>query len=185
MFLFVFQASNWNEDVIAKATVFIAVVTALYFLATVLLWLATRQSVLITKRSFEATYRPFIGVIGVNRVIIEKPPQLRLIVHFRNAGNVPANDVKISLKVVADGIILPDKIKEEVESLIMIPDDKQVEIAVIDDPKHYKAAVNATNLSLLFKCTYKGVTQKEYIYDQKITYNKEHGSFSGVKGIAT
>lgn len=182
MFLFLLQSADqtisWGDNVIAWATIVIAVSTVVSVIATILLWLTT-------KHAFEASHRPFLGIMGISWQTSTEPQRVVFNIGIQNAGSVPANDVQTSLRIVVDGIILPTDAVEEEETTIIIPSSSQTIVETIDDPKHCQAIVNATRLALLFKCTYKGVGKKKYVYEQKIAYNKERNSFGGVKGNAT
>lgn len=178
-------ASAWNEEVIAKATITIAVINGLYLLANVLLWLTTRASVKLARQAFEATHRPFIGVVIGGREVSDNPPRIKIWLKLKNAGSAPANDVRMSFKVVADGNVIPTQLKEVTPSTIIIPGAVVTEYVNITDPKHYQSVLDARILSLLFECTYKGVTPKERVYKQKLNYDKEHDAFEGVEGTAT
>jgi hypothetical protein len=175
------NVSQADSSIIATATVIIAIATVIYVAAALLLWWTTKQSVDITRQAFEAAHRPYIGATVAKRAELTSPERIELSVTFINAGTVSAHDVKSSLLIIIDGNFLQRAAKEEEGNLVVLPSQSTDQIAVIHEAQDLAAVRGASSLSLLFKCTYKGPTEKEYSYQQKYTYHRISGHFDRVK----
>ena len=192
---------NWNDEVITKATIVIAAATVLALVANVLLWLTTRRSTNLTRDMFEAGHRPYVGVTGVEMYDPDKdeddedetsededddPPKMIIFaVEYGNVGTVPAHNVHPTMTIVVDGVVLPEDVREEEDILFVLPGGKQYLQDVIDDPKQLKSVMGAKVLSVIFKCTYEGLTNKQYRYEVKVTYEEKHGDFRIVRATST
>lgn len=197
MLLFLLQDAKpaWYADPMVTATVVVALATVVNVAATLLLWLTTRRQVNITRDMFEASHRPYVGVIKIQRFDFPEPEEddedvkpLEYIVFqivYKNVGSVPAHSFQPYARVVVDGTMLPIVEAEEEAFAVLLPGIDQFSQVKVDDPKEVKQIENAATLSLIVKCTYKGVAGKEYSYEKKATYEKKLDDFTIKKVTAT
>jgi hypothetical protein len=184
MLLALLQVTNtsvvWYKDPLTVATIVIAVATVAYFISTMLLWRETRDSVRITRDMFEASHRPYIGLTAISHTISDE--KATFTVRYKNAGSVPARDFKVGVQVVANGIVVPQGAREEEDISVIPPGLEQFDIATITGPNELKAVKDAHTLAILFKCSYKGMTDKEYCYTDKLVHYGA-GTWSSTKAV--
>jgi archaellum component FlaG (FlaF/FlaG flagellin family) len=183
---------HWYHDPLAVAT---TVATIVIGLATVVslwissrMWKVTRKYTEITKDIFEASSRPYVGVTKLSMTPKEAGfdplPVFEFDVTYKNVGSVPALEVRRSVTVMVDGKALPPITPEESPAVLM-PESEMSALIYYNDPQHFKAIESANELTLIFSCTYRGVTEKEYRYEQKAAYDPAHNKFYVVKAKAT
>jgi hypothetical protein len=102
-------------------------------------------------------------------------------VHLRNVGQVPARDFKGKVTVIADGVILPTDAVEEEKFAVAFPGVSHIASSGTSNKQEYERISNASTLSLIFNCSYKGATDKEYRSEAKTTYSKKTKLFSIVR----
>jgi hypothetical protein len=153
--LILIQATTapWYQDPITVATWVIAVATVLYFATTVGL-------LLLTKRMFEASHRPYLGASSVAMTKTPGPPPLILFeIPVNNFGTLPAKDFTHEVNIVADGVLIPNVVREIEPVTVVMPTSPLRLTMSIDDPREYQAVDSAGILSVVIKCRYKGVQQ--------------------------
>lgn len=175
--------ASWADDVIAKATIVIAAATVLSLITTSLLWLTTRRSTNLTRDMFEAAHRPYIVVSSVELKESDPPGQsIGFEFEIDNVGSIPARDFTSDFKVSVDGtFLLMQEVEEDFPVVIYPTHPLTLGGPSTDDPREIKQIKEAANLSLIVKCSYKGVTKQTYTYEEKFTYDKSDGDFNTVR----
>lgn len=188
MISFALLQSDPNTRIITVATVVTAVATSVYVVATILLWLKTKESVEVTRRMFETSQRPYVAALNAGRIDLNTDTEHERInfhINSTNAGGVFAHDVQTSLTLIVDGVVLPNVTKEETQTSLLLPNQPIATVLSVHENHELKRVKSAASLSLLFKCTYKGASEKEYCSEQRYTYNKLANSFVPIKASAT
>jgi hypothetical protein len=179
----------------------VAIATVVNVIATLLLWLTTKESVNVTKEMFEASHRPYVhiseiemrgpddddddGDLGDEADDPALRKELCFNVVFNNVGSVPAHDVVANMQLVVDGLIMPNIELEDKPIAVLFPNEEKYTTIVADDPKDIEQIQKAKALSLIIKCTYKGVAEKQYSYEEKAIYDEDDGEFGSFKVFTT
>jgi hypothetical protein len=181
-----FGNSNQHDQTIAIATIVIAVANVVYIVTAIMLWRATKDQVTITRRIFEESNRPRVGTTGAKRADLYSPElEIRFVVAYVNAGSVSAHDVKTSLDIAVDGVLWPEDVREEEVNQVLLSNIPRECVRVFQETTKVDSINNASTLSLIFRCTYKGTSDQGYACEEKYTFNKAQREFTVAKGIAT
>ncbi|HEV2706001.1 MAG TPA: hypothetical protein VGV59_08750 [Pyrinomonadaceae bacterium] len=86
---------KWYQDPMTLATVVVAVAAVLNLLASFLMWKATANSARTARDIFEATYRPRVGIVGVQTSLDPHGEKVKLNVTLKNYGSLPAAHLKL------------------------------------------------------------------------------------------
>jgi hypothetical protein len=204
MLLFLLQETKaWYNDPLAiattAATVVIALATIVGIAISAKLWKVTseytqaakeytqvtKEYTRITKDIFEAAHRPYVGVVGISKLDKEDDPSAFFArLRYRNFGSVPALNVSANISFLIDGTdIYPPKKAEVV--FTMNPSVEKFGWFDINDSKTLLAIATAKQVVIHFSCTYKGLTDKTYSFEEDIEYNRRDQGFYVIHSNAT
>ena len=209
MLLFLMQANNspvvWYQDPITVATIIIALtaigsaviserlrrVTAEYVQATKEMLNATQATMELTKDNlritrdiYEAAHRPYVGVFEVNHGFQQNNTALLIELKYKNIGSVPAVELKATIIFAVDGTPIPDS-NPAIDSVGVILPEQMLAARYTYHGDFNEAVAGNTILTFTFSCTYKGVTQQEYRYEQESKYEHHFQGFYIIKASAT
>ena len=149
-----------NEQ-IALATWVIAGATIVNLLVSALMWKITRQYA-------EASNRPYITTSNPSPMRNIQEKRLHINIQVNNNGNVTAHALKVSCSLFSNGTsittIYPDQ-----RELIIPPRESALLSMAINKPEDFTATTEG-RVEFKMIVQYKGVTRKEYVYEQRTIY---------------
>lgn len=175
---------DWHSTAVAWSTIIIAFATAANLFVSILLWWATRGYTKVTSNIFAAANRPYVGIGSLAYVKTDAKKKFAMSLDIKNFGTVPAYDVTLEVKLLANDINIPGTMDIETKPHVIFPGLYSEQRIVIDDPKEYEAVADAM-LKLFVSIGYKGVTEKRYSCNFEYARHPQKDFFEIVRGSAT
>lgn len=185
MSLLLFQApntTNWQTNLVAWSTLFIAVATGVNLIVAILMWRVTRSYTLTTRDMFEASHRPYIGIAELESKKEENNP-FALLAYVKNFGNVPAYNFLGNWQLRINGQ-LADLAPRTDKPQIIAP-QALIHIVIYIGAEDFLAIKDGAQTDLVISLQYEGVTGKRHHCKNVYSYSRELRDFEIIRTEGT
>ena len=174
----------WWKDPITLATIVIAGATVFNLVVSALLWVATYRNARIARLVFEASERPWLGV---NLFKVANNPSgkvLRISLRIENFGKVPALQMKARWEDfrIGDLRAVMEERSPASEETVVFPGVGIGKTASIKGKTYDALSEKVAKLQLSLLITYEGPRRDKYWTKQTYLFDPKAGSFVSLKG---
>lgn len=144
----------------------------------------TKDNLRVTRDIYEAAHRPYVGIFEVNHGFQQQNTALLIELKYKNIGSVPAVELKAAVTFAVDGAPISDDSPVKDSVGVILP-DQTLAARYTYYGDFNEALTGNIILTFTFSCSYKGVTQQEYRYEQESQYEHHFKGFYIIKAYAT
>lgn len=143
-----------------------------------------KENAQITRRIFEATHRPYVSIVNLRAEVNKEGKYILINGNITNFGGVPATSLTAMWRILVNNVevALP---RVETKSAAILPQNSLGIFMDIKSPQGFASIMGGGRVDIFLSAQYKGITDKQYTYEQESMYQPNENRFILIEVKAT